>query len=479
MKTSFYFVLFSLAYLSAILLDIPFLNEYGIIFASIIVFIISLIIHKLFKNIIEYQNLCEVASIMEMAYNNDYKKYKRQAQLKMILYAAAFVYFLLGIIVSLISFSNVSLISYIIWSACMILTGIYLLRNLLSYLKIKKAKHIILDKEFQNIYSIYKNERDTCTYEEMLLPRPKFYPAINAVNTIFAIISIAIALLTFTILYTYKEVFNSVTIFIGLGGLSIIYGIFFIYFGIKDLLSTSSNQKYIFLLLSCVIAALLYMPITNYINKVSLEARIANDPNLSYDAKNNIVQTTIISDEIRNIKTTYFKQRSMIILSSDDTKELLKKTISIGAEFQFILKDKSGNKKVVTISPSELKEIYHQTKSNLDILLEIIRLDFEEAKVYDDGEYIIIESMENAPYPTQPEEIKTLVQEITKLSAEVYDIKAFNKGLKTRYIYNNQQFIEYTLSLDELKKIEYQTSLDKAGKSLYGLFNIHSYKAGN
>lgn len=261
MKTSFYFVLFSLAYLSAILLDIPFLNEYGIIFASIIVFIISLIIHKLFKNIIEYQNLCEVASIMEMAYNNDYKKYKRQAQLKMILYAAAFVYFLLGIIVSLISFSNVSLISYIIWSACMILTGIYLLRNLLSYLKIKKAKHIILDKEFQNIYSIYKNERDTCTYEEMLLPRPKFYPAINDVNTIFAIISIAIALLTFTILYTYKEVFNSETIFIGLGGLSI-YGIFFIYFGIKDLLSTSSNQKYIFLLLSCVIAALLYMPMT-------------------------------------------------------------------------------------------------------------------------------------------------------------------------------------------------------------------------
>lgn len=82
MKTSFYFVLFSLAYLSAILLDIPFLNEYGIIFASIIVFIISLIIHKLFKNIIEYQNLCEVASIMEMAYNNDYKNINGKHNLK-------------------------------------------------------------------------------------------------------------------------------------------------------------------------------------------------------------------------------------------------------------------------------------------------------------------------------------------------------------------------------------------------------------
>lgn len=478
MKTSFYIGLSLLAYLPAILSDIPFLNEYAFFFASIIVFIISLIIHKLFKNIIEYQNLCEVASIMEMAYNNDYKKYKRQTQLKMILYATVFVYFLLGIIVSLISFSDVSLISYIIWSACMILTGIYLLRNLLSYLKIRKAKHIILDKKLQKIYSIYKNERETCTYEKMLLPRPKFYPAINAANIVFAITCIVSALLTFTIFYTYKEEFNSGTRFIGLGILSM-FGIFIFYFGIKDLFNSSSSKKYVLLLLSCVIAALLYIPITNYINKVSFEARIANDPNLSYDAKNNIVQTTIISDEIRNIKTTYFKQRSMIILSSDDTKELLKKTISIGAEFQFILKDKSGNKKVVTISPSELKEIYHQTKSNLDILLEIIRLDFEEAKVYDDGEYIIIESMENAPYPTQPEKIKTLVKEITKLSAEVYDIKAFNKGLKIRYIYNNQQFIEYTLSLDELKKTEDKTLLDKSGKSFNSLFNIYSDKASN
>ena len=479
MKTSFYIGLCLLAYLPAILSDIPFLNKYAFFFASIIVFIISLIIHKLFKNIIEYQNLCEVASIMEMAYNNDYKKYKRQAQLKMILYATVFVYFLLGIIVSLISFSDVSLISYIIWSACMILTGIYLLRNLLSYLKIRKAKHIILDKKLQKIYSIYKNERETCTYEKMLLPRPKFYPAINAANIIFAITCIVSALLMFTIFYTYKEEFNSGTRFIGLGIFLSMVGIFIFYFGIKDLFNSSSNEKYVLLLLSCVIAALLYIPITNYINKVSFEARIANGPNLSYDANDNIVQATIISDEIRNIETTYFKQRSMIILSSDDAKELLKKTINIGAEFQFILKDKLGNKKVVTISPSELKEIYNQTKSNLDILLEILKLDFNGAKVYDDGEYIIIEVMNNAPYPTQPEETKTLIKDFIRERAEEYDIKAFNKGLKIRLIYNNQQFIEYTLSLDELKKTEDKTLLDKSGKSFNSLFNIYSDKASN
>lgn len=397
----------------------------------------------------------------------------------MILYTAIFVCVLLEFIALFTSISNVPLIDYIILGAFLILAGIYSSLYIWSYLEIRKAKHIILDEELQEKYSIYKKERDTCTYEEMLLPRPRFYLAINTANTIFAIINIVIGLLTYIILYTCKEEFNNIgNELIVLSSLSL-YGILAIYFGITDLFNTSNSQKYILLLLSCVIAALLYIPITNYINKVSFEARIANDPNLSYDANDNIVQATIISDEIRNIETTYFKQRSMIILSSDDAKELLKKTISIGAEFQFILKDKLGNKKVVTISPSELKEIYHQTKSNLDILLEILKLDFNGAKVYDDGEYIIIEVMNNAPYPTQPEEIKTLIKDFIRERAEEYNIKAFNKGLKIRLIYNNQQFIEYTLSLDELKKTEDKTLLDKSGKSFNSLFNIYSDKASN
>lgn len=468
MKASFYIVLWILSCLLLDLLNIPFLhNEYIVFFACIIVFFAPLIIRKLLKNSIEYQNMCEAAFILEMAYNNDYKKYKQQAQIKMTIHTVTFVYMLLFFIALFTSFSNTSLIDYIIFGAFAILTGINSALHIWSYLKIRKEKYIILNEELQEKYLIYKNKRDTCTYEEMLLPRPRSYLAINAANTIFAIMTIVIGLLICVILYTNKEEFNLILF----GGLSLC-GISALYYGVTDLLCTSNSQKYILLLLSCIIAALLYMPITNYINKASLEAYIADDPDLSYNAKNNVVQKTIMLDEISDIEVTYRKQRLMIILSRNYEKEMLKKVIKIGAEFQYIYKDKSGNKKVVTISPSELKKIYNQTRSNLDILLEIIKLDFDDAKVYDDGECITIEVIEDIPYPIQPEETKKLIKDFTRECAEIYDVKVFNRGIKIRYIYKNQQFIEYTLSLDELRKIEDKTALDKSGKYSNSLFNL-------
>ncbi len=324
-----------------------------------------------------------------------------------------------------------------------------------------------MNEELQEKYLIYKNKRDTCTYEEMLLPRPRFYLAINAANTIFAIMTIVIGLLMCVIPYTNKEEFDLISI----GGLSLC-GIFALYCGVTDLLCTSNSQKYILLLLSCIIAALLYMPITNYRNKASLEAYIADDLSFNYNAKNNIVQRTVMLDKISETKVTYWKQFSMIILSGNYAKEMLKKVIKIGAEFQYIYKDKSGNKKVVTISPSELKKIYNQTRSDLDILLEIIKLDFDDAKVYDDGECITIELIEDIPYPIQPEETKKLIKDLTRECAEIYDVKESNRGIKIRCIYKNQQFIEYTLSLDELRKIEDKTALDKSGKYSNSLFNL-------
>ena len=95
MKPSFYFVLWQLAWLPTILLDIPFLNKTGLVFAFIIVLFADHIIKKLLHNQIEYQQMCVITSIMEMAYTNDYKKYKQQALLQMIVSAATFIYLLL------------------------------------------------------------------------------------------------------------------------------------------------------------------------------------------------------------------------------------------------------------------------------------------------------------------------------------------------------------------------------------------------
>ena len=154
----------------------------------------------------------------------------------------------------------------------MILSGVYSSWHIKTYIKVVKAGRVILDERFQNVYQEYKDERDTSTFEDMLLPSPKYYRAISMANVVFAILSVVIGLITNIILYLYKgEIYsNSDLLQIGLT----LYGMLAVYCGIKDLLSISNNQKYLFLLLSIVLVVVLYVPLTNYMNKVSLSAYI-------------------------------------------------------------------------------------------------------------------------------------------------------------------------------------------------------------
>lgn len=483
MKPSFYIVLWLLAYLPAILLDIPFLNEYGFFFSFIIVCFADCIIRKLLKNQIEYQQMCEVAFVMEMAYNNDYKKYKRQALLQAIVYTAMLVWILLCFITLFTAFSNVSIIDYILYGAFMILAGIGSSTYIRFYLQVRKAGCIILDKELQEIYPDYKDARDTCTYEDMLLPRPQYYKVINTANTIFSILGIVIGLLTITILYAYRgESYSNAE----LGEIILaISGALTTYRGIKDLLNTLNSQKYLLLLFSCIFVALLYMPFTNYLNKTFLMACIDQFSGVSYDAKSNLVHESIdVEYDLAHFEPTDLKKRNILYLSSEGSKKLLENIIRADAEYQVVYRDNKGKELVITIATSELKEIYHQTKSNLDIYLEIMKLDFgeETTKVYEDGEYIVVELLKSQDVSLTQSlqtEISTLLANFTKSCAEDYDIACFNRGLKVRCIYNNNQFVEHSLSLEEiigkkedkgLNELDNDTAQTKSGGTLFNLF---------
>lgn len=476
MKTSFYFVLWQLVWLFIILLNIPFLNEYGFLSACIIVFFADRVIKKFLKKQIEYQRMCEAAFIMEIAYNNDYKQYKRQAFLQMIVYVAIFVYMTLCFIALFISYSDVPLIDYILWGALMILTGLSSSWNIKSYIQTVKAGQVILDKRLQEFYPSYKSERDTCTYEKMLLPRPKYYQAMNATNVVFAVLCIVIGLLTSIVLYSYREDISQL-LQISLT----IWGMLAIYSGVKDLLSTSNSSKILLLIFSCVFVALLYMPLINYINKNSLLTYIAYDKNLVYDTKANLIQETIECADITGFELTYMEKRFILALSREERKKLLEKIVSINAEYQAVYRDSLGKEQVISIAPSKLKEIYRQTISDLDICLELLKLDLSGSekessiKVYEDGEYIIIELWgDNVPYPTQSEQINfsTWLAKFIKECAEDYNIIYFNRGLKMRFIFSNHQFIEHTLSLEEIRKEKNDANLDESEKDSNGLIGL-------
>ena len=456
MKVSFYFVLWLLACMPSILLDIPFLDKYGFLFALVIVILTDVIVGKLLKKQIVYQRSCERIAIMEMAYNNDYKQYKRQVSLMMIACTLNFVCVLLIFIAMFLLFSDVPLIDYILLGVFTLWAGLAFLYHIISYIKVVKDGKIVLNKRDADLFMEYKAERDKYTLEEMLQPyRPKYYKAMNVANSIFAVLSIIIGLLTFAHLYAFRGELISDAELIGTS--LIIYGVLAVYFGIKDLLNTSNSQKYLLLLFSCILAALLYMPLINYCNKNILTAYIGGYSSLSYDAKSNLVQETIRVNDIENFDYTVQRKYSILKLSEEGMKELLRKIIRVNAEYHVVYRDSLGKEQVITIAPSELKEIYHQTKSELDILLERLKLfldridalDEGATNVYDDGKYIFIEMTPNYPAQTSGDEIFSLIVNSIK---ECFNVADFGRGLKVRMFYDNNQFNECILSLEDLTK---------------------------
>lgn len=336
----------------------------------------------------------------------------------------------------------------------MILTCLSSLMHIKSYVKVIKAGRVVLDSKYNDIYKEYKLERETCSYEDFLLPRVKYFQLFDILNTLFSILCIVFGLLTIIILYIYREEFCAESKLIQLG--IIIWSILAVYYGLKDLFVTLNNQRFLLLLLSCLLTILLYVPVVHYMNKDSLKTYISSDNSLKYNEEKNLIYEIVELDDVDDFEITNLKRRIILSISGNDSKKLLKKAIRVNAEFRTIYRDKLGEEKIINITPSELKEIYFQTKSDLDILLEFIKLDYNDKdKVYDDGKNIVIElwENENISYPIQSEQKKISIRlaEFTAQEAKFYNVVYFDRGLKIRCIFDNNQFIEHILSLEEIK----------------------------
>lgn len=226
MKASFYIVLWTLAYLPIIVLDIPFLNKYGLFFACVISLSVTFFINKLLKTQVEYQNKREELLLFEMAYNNDFEKYKRHALLEMAENIVYFV-FMLSLFISLfISFSGVPLIDYFIIGTFMILSATSSSWHIVKYLQVKRAGRVMLDTELKERYLSYKKEREEHTHEEILEQSPKHYKTVNVAYTLFAIFCLVIGLLL--IAYSIEYYANAILL------INLFGGVFASYFGIKD-----------------------------------------------------------------------------------------------------------------------------------------------------------------------------------------------------------------------------------------------------
>lgn len=71
----------------------------------------------------------------------------------------------------------------------------------------------------------------------------------------------------------------------------------------------------------------------------------------------------------------------------------------------------------------------------------------------------------------------TWLTNLTKECAEDYNIASINRGLKMRLVFNNHQFIENTLSLEEIKKAKENVDLRESKETFDGFINMFSGKS--
>lgn len=380
MNTSFYFVLWPLVWLFIIITNIPFFNGFEFLFACIIVSFVGYIIRKLLKKHIEYQNILDLAFLFETAYMNDYARFKRVAFLKMLADVICAIYMLI-MYVAIISLPITPLIDILIFGVFTFLSVLSSIWNIKFYIRTRKAGQVIIDDNLQEQYLTYANARVGHSYEEILPPQPKYSKVIAISNRLFAVLSIVIGLFIIILSSINLSSINRnlyATTLLQTG--YVFYGILALFFGLKDLLNMNKIKKGSFLLLSFLPLAMflwiLFPILTSLINgKYALEAYVANDSSLIYDAEVNLVQKTILFDDIKYLETADLKELSIKQLSVKDdlfgenNKKLLEAMVRANAEFQILYEDVKGQNIVIKFTPSELEYIYNNpTKTEIDII---------------------------------------------------------------------------------------------------------------
>lgn len=482
-KYLFSTILLVMSLILTISLDLP-------VYAFICLYIILMVLPAVIGNslpIFKYYDRCETVELMEMVYNNDYKNYKQKTFPALISWIVFFALYLF--IVILDDSSNSSTSETIFFIIMTIGSGLGALCCIIFYMRVARSKQIIpeiiLNEKRQKIYPLYKAERDTRSYEEIyekiLLPRPKYYQAVNIVNKIAAITILIMGLFILAFLYSYRnDIFTNTIDTIITVGFACTFSIASIYYGTKDILKTSTTQeqKITFLLLSCLLAALLYTPTSHQLNKLFLKGYVHNIKSYNYNSKTNVFQDTI---KVQNIsdQTYIYRKQSLPLSYLTFQKALLKKLIRAGAEYQIVYIDTINNKQIVAFSLNELKDICNQKRSDLEIRIELLKLIVDEPTVYDDGKYIVIEMNRGKnvppPYttPSEQNDFLTWLTNYTKEFAFFYKIAYFNRGLRIRYIFNNNQFVESAVSLNELRNKEKQkkTNTPQKSKSFFKRFS--------
>lgn len=240
MKASFYFVLWILIYPLLGLLNNDFINSNSFLFALFVVWGLSWLINRSIPQIIRYERVTSQYPMLEDVYTSNVKGFAGKLAVASRIEIVTAIYFAVATAAIIFDFVK----NFDNWLE-LIIFGLFAYSVFSHSNRLVKASRDlkmnptpeecmnIADNIFAMDYASYYNRRQTRTYAEMYLPRPKGMTAFRVISILFAL-GAAILGIVFIVMSIISMLNYPAFIAGTFGSMMILYGSLAAYYGIRD-----------------------------------------------------------------------------------------------------------------------------------------------------------------------------------------------------------------------------------------------------
>lgn len=245
MKTSFYFVLWMLIYPLLGLFNSSFIDNNAFIVALAIVCGVSWLLNSLMPDTQLYERVSHTAPILEDVYTGNVSAFKKRLSQESAIEIVVAIYFTVTtIVIALVIYKTgvndwLSLVIFVFFTFDSISRSISLI-DAKSKLKSNPTSEQcmkIAEETYKLDYTSYHELHYGVSFQDMLPPRPRYFKVFNVFSIIIAVIASLFGLLY--IFIGIKVILSQSSLETGaFAGMYFFYGVLATYFGVKDFITS-------------------------------------------------------------------------------------------------------------------------------------------------------------------------------------------------------------------------------------------------
>lgn len=250
MKTSFYFVLWTIIYPILGVFNNDFIANNSFVVAIAVVLGLSWLLNRMMPETLTYERVTQIAPIMENVYTGNVSAFIKRLRTETRIETVTFIYFLVTTVV----------IAYAVFKAgvndwiALIVFGFFTFIAISRSINLSKALSTVksnptseqcaetAEEIYKLDYAAYYEGRQSYTYEQMLPERPQHFKAFQIFSIVIAGICALLGLL-YVVLATIIMIGSDSLAADALAGMYLLYGSLATYFGIKDFSSIVQSLR--------------------------------------------------------------------------------------------------------------------------------------------------------------------------------------------------------------------------------------------